>query len=237
MGANEVKLALEKAADADTAKTNAWFFKTKKGEYGHGDKFIGVKVPDQRSVAKKFRDLSQAELTQLFKSPVHEHRLTACFITVLKYQALEELDQKTELVKFYLHQLEAGRINNWDLVDSSAPQILGRHYSDKSRRKLYDLVQSDSIWSQRAAMMATFAFIRQDDFADTFALAETLLSSNHDLIHKAAGWMLREVGNRDREAAEIFLRKHYKYMPRTMLRYAIEKFPSSLREQYLSGRI
>ena len=237
MSAEEVKAALAQFASQQRARTNAWFFKTAKGNYGAGDKFIGVSVPNQRIVAQRYKDLPHPELAKLFASPWHEHRLTACLISVYQYQALKKrVEAQKATYDFYLKQLQGGGVNNWDMVDTSSPQIIGDYLLDKPRQLLYDLAESNDLWQQRAAIISTAAFIRQDDFGDTLAIAEMLLHHQHDLIHKAVGWMLREVGNRDRDVEEEFLGQHYKNMPRTMLRYAIEKFPDERRRIYLSGR-
>jgi 3-methyladenine DNA glycosylase AlkD len=199
------------------------FFKTGKGEYGEGDQFLGVIVPDQRKIAKKYwKALTVQELQSLIQSPYHEVRLTSIFILVIKYQkAIEEAD-KESWVDFYLRN--RSWVNNWDLVDSSAHLILGDFLFFKDRKILFDLAKSGKLWDQRIAIMSTFGFIKRNDFVDTLKIAEILLHHPHDLIHKAVGWMIREVGNRDYETAHQFLVQHYKTMPRTMLRYAIEKF-------------
>lgn len=238
MTADEVKRALGEHADDNRAKHSARFFKSAPGQYGEGDEFIGVSVPDQRRVARRFKRLSFSELEELFNSSVHEHRLTGCLILVYAYQADgEKPEGRIAIYNFYRRQLEAGNINNWDLIDSSAPHIMGDYLLDKSRQTLHEYARSDYLWQQRASIMATFSFIKHDDFTDTLFIAEILLDNRHDLIHKAVGWMLREIGNRDRAVAESFLQKHYKYMPRTMLRYAIEKLPEDRRQAYLLGRV
>jgi 3-methyladenine DNA glycosylase AlkD len=206
------------------------FFKCGKGEYGEGDFFLGVMVPDQRKVAKRFSDIDFGEIQKLLKNKHHEVRLSALLILMEKYECGEN---KKEIYKFYLKNTR--HINNWDLVDLSAPKIVGEFLLDKKRERgiLYKFSRSKNIWERRIAMLATYAFIRKNQFKDTLKIAEILLNDKHDLIHKAVGWMLREVGNRDREAEENFLRVFRKTMPRTMLRYAIEKFPEKKREYYL----
>lgn len=223
---------LEACSDKDKARGCAGFFKTGKGEYGEGDIFIGVKVPDQRAIAKKyFKIMSVQETFELLSSKIHEHRLTALFILVCKFPKLSDRDQK-EVMDLYLKNTKY--INNWDLVDSSAHYILGvymiKHPED--REILYKLAKSKNIWERRIAMLTTFAFIRREDYEDALAIAEILLGDLHDLIHKVVGWMLREVGNRNLQAEEEFLAKYYKKMPRTMLRYAIEKFGDGKRKLY-----
>jgi len=228
-----VQSDLASYASPTKAKASQWFFKTGKGQYGEGDQFIGVTVPEQRLVAKKHAGLTLAEIATLLDSPIHEHRLTALFILVSAYAKGTE-EKKKEVYNFYL--AHAKRMNNWDLVDSSAGYIVGEWLSTRQndRKILYQLAKSKDLWERRIAIIATQAFIKRSDFADTLAIAEMLLPDTHDLIHKAVGWMLREVGKKDIEAEERFLKVHHKTMPRTMLRYAIEKFPLAKREYYMS---
>ncbi|HEX9594518.1 MAG TPA: DNA alkylation repair protein [Candidatus Saccharimonadales bacterium] len=235
MTAADVKQALKDVSDAEKAKNSAWFFKSGPGEYGEGDKFIGVTVPNQRKVANKFKDLALDEIIKLISSPIHEHRLSGVIILVGQFDRSKTEATKQEIYDTYFKLLDAGHINNWDIVDSSAHQIVGGWLADKNRGVLVDLARSGQLWHQRVAIIATYHFIKQEDFTDTILVAELLLDHPHDLIHKAVGWMLREIGNRDRGVVEEFLQKHYKYMPRTMLRYAIEKFPEELRRLYLEG--
>jgi 3-methyladenine DNA glycosylase AlkD len=209
------------------------FFKTGKGEYGEGDQFLGIKVPDQRKVAKKYwKDIEAKDLGVLITSPFHEVRLTAIFMLVSKFEKATSHEEKKEWVDFYLDN--RNHVNNWDLVDSSAHLILGAWLFDKDKSLLYDLAKSGKLWEQRIAMISTYYFIRKRDFGDTLKIAEILLNHPHDLIHKAVGWMIREVGNRDYQTAFGFLETHYKKMPRTMLRYAIEKFDPKVREMLLA---
>ena len=223
-----VQSDLKKYASSARAKNSAWFFKTGKGQYGEGDIFIGVTVPEQRIVAKRYRDLSLSEIEKLLTSPIHEHRLTALFILV---NSSIPIKQKYD---FYLSHTD--RINNWDLVDSSAGYIVGEYlYDTRDRNILLQLAKSKNLWERRIAIIATQAFIKEGDFAMTFAVSEILLEDSHDLIHKAVGWMLREVGKRNHEVEESFLKKHYKTMPRTMLRYAIERFGQKKRHEYLAN--
>lgn len=209
------------------------FFRTGPGEYGEGDLFLGVTVPDLRQVAKKHAHrLTLNDLEKMLQSPYHEVRLLSLIVMTLQYEKGED-EKKGDLVDLYLRNLH--RINNWDLVDTSAHKIIGAYYFDKDRGILGDLAQRDHLWSQRVAVISTLYFIQKGEYEDTLKLAELLLNHSHDLIHKAVGWMLREVGKRDLEKEIAFLDRHYKVMPRTMLRYAIEKFEEPLRQAFLKG--
>ncbi|HEX9253232.1 MAG TPA: DNA alkylation repair protein [Ignavibacteriaceae bacterium] len=210
------------------------FFKTGKGEYGEGDIFYGIKVPEQRIIAKQFSDLSLDDLKILITSKVHEERLIAVFILVEQFKKGDDKKQKI-IYDFYLKNRKG--INNWDLVDLSAPKIAGAYLIDKEKDQLYKFANSKDLWEKRISIISTQAFIREHFFEDTLNISEILLNDKHDLIHKAVGWMLREIGNRDLEIEEEFLKKYYKTMPRTMLRYAIEKFPERKRKSYLEGKI
>lgn len=224
---------LNENACKEKAQHHLKFFKTGSGEYGEGDKFIGVNVPIQRKIAKKYyREINLNELEQLLKSEIHECRSTALFMLCYKFEKAAE-DEKASIVNLYLDNIAF--VNNWDLVDASAPTLLGGYLFDKNRSLLYDLANSDDLWKQRIAIIATLYFIRRNDFYDTLAISEILIHHHHDLIHKAVGWMIREVGKRDQDVAIAFLQKHYTEMPRTMLRYAIEKFDEDLRQQFLQG--
>lgn len=227
---SNLKHDLEKLADPEKAKVLSRFFKTGKGEYGEGDVFLGVKVPGQRKVAAKYKDIALEDVQVLLNSKIHEHRLTSLFILVAKYKKADSKREK-EIVDFYLKNTK--NINNWDLVDSSAPYILGNYLLDKDKSILYKLAKSGNLWERRIAMLSTYAFIRNNEFEDALNIAELLLDDKHDLVHKAVGWMLREVGNRNLEKEEEFLKKHCKNMPRTMLRYAIEKFEDEKRNAHL----
>lgn len=224
------KKELNKLADSKQAAVLQRFFKTGKGEYGEGDIFLGIKVPVQRLVAKKYQNLPLAGLQQLLNSKIHEYRLSALFILVAKYQKGDEKIKRL-IYNFYLKN--SRNINNWDLVDLSAPNIAGDYLLNKPRNILYKLAKSKNIWEKRIAILSTFTFIRNNQFDDTLKISEILLNDKHDLIHKAVGWMLRELGKRNQKFEEEFLIKHYKKMPRTMLRYAIEKFPDNKRKYYL----
>jgi len=206
------------------------FFKTGKGEYGAGDKFLGIVVPKLRELVKKYwREIKLSEIEKLLHSQIHEERLIALLLLVKKFEA-GEFQEK--IFKMYLKNTKF--INNWDLVDLSAPNIVGEYLRDKDRKILYQLAKSKKLWERRIAILATFQFIKNKETKDALAIAEILLKDKHDLIHKAVGWMLREVGKRcSEEILEKFLQKHFKTMPRTMLRYAIEKFSEKKRKSYL----
>lgn len=230
-----LKNELVSRSDKQKAAFFPRYFKAGKGEYAEGDIFIGVTVPLMRAIAKQFRELSLSDVEKLLRSPIHEHRYTALLILVVKYEK-RSAEEKQSIVDLYFKNL--GYVNNWDLVDTSAPYILGPHLADpKKRQLLFKLAASNHLWRQRVALLATYYFIKQNDFSTTLELAEKLLSHEHDLIHKAVGWMLREIGNRDLATEEKFLKKHYHSMPRTALRYAIEKFPEPKRQAYLKGTI
>ncbi len=228
MSATAIQKELRKHARKEKVAIYQNFFKTGPGQYGEGDVFIAVAVPDQRRVAKKYKDISLKQIEILLNSKVHEDRLTAVFILVDKYT---KADNKKEIADFYVKNRR--QINNWDLVDSSAHKILGEYLKDKDRKLLYKFARSKNLWERRIAIIATFAYIKDNDFKDALKLAEILVHDDHDLIHKAVGWVLREIGNKNLAAEEKFLKKHYKTMPRTMLRYAIEKFPEKKRKYYM----
>jgi 3-methyladenine DNA glycosylase AlkD len=222
----DVKRELRKAADPEKAAVLRRFFKTGPGQYGQGDVFLGVTVPQSRAIAKKYAEIALPEIKTLLSSEIHEERLVALLLLVQNKGA--EGKEQEQIAKFYLDNIR--QVNNWDLVDLSAPRILGP-FND--RPLLYKLAKSDNIWERRIAIVATLHFIRQGDFGDTLKIAEMLLHDKHDLIHKAAGWMLREVGKKDAMALEQFLDSHYASMPRTMLRYAIERLPAEKRLRYM----
>jgi 3-methyladenine DNA glycosylase AlkD len=226
----QVKAELEGLSDPEHAMKLQGFFKTGKGEYGEGDVFIGVRVPDQRRIAKKYRNISLTDVLELLRSEIHEHRLTALFILTEQFNKGDE-DAKRRIVDLYLSN--TAYVNNWDLVDSSAHKILGVWLVDKPRGVLYDLAGSESLWERRISIISTFAFIDRGDLVDALALAEALVDDGHDLIHKASGWVLREVGKKDQSVLEEFLIEHFKTMPRTMLRYAIERLPKERRSFYM----
>ncbi len=230
MRSGDIKKELQKVSDKKKAKLLQGFFKTGPGEYADGDIFAGINVPTLRAFAKKYQNLPFNETLRLLKSRIHEERLLALLILILKYRKAC-LKEKEKICRAYLNH--SRYINNWDLVDVTAKHIVGDYLYDKNRRKLYELARSDSLWERRIAILSTFYFIEKGDHKDTLSIAKMLLSDGHDLIHKAVGWMLREVGKRDIGAEEDFLNKYHGRMPRTMLRYAIERFPESKRLRYL----
>lgn len=221
---------LKKLSDQERAAHLQKYFKTGKGEYGEGDVFLGLRVPAVRKIAKKFNNLSIDEAEKFLQSPYHEERLFALFILVDLFKKGNEEDKK-KIYELYLKNTNF--INNWDLVDVSAGPIVGAYLFKRKKETIYKLAQSENLWERRIAIMATFYFIAQNEFTDTLEIAEMLLNDKEDLIHKAVGWMLREIGKRNLEVEENFLKKHYLNMPRTMLRYAIEKFPEDKRKSYL----
>jgi 3-methyladenine DNA glycosylase AlkD len=225
------KSDINKLKNPKKAKLLQRYFKTGKGEYADGDVFIGITVPELRKIAKKYYGFDMKQLGELIQSKIHEYRMIALFILTHKYATT---NHKKIITHFYLKN--AKYINNWDLVDLSAPRILGTHLLDKNRKIIYQLAKSDNIWEKRIAVLATFMFIKHNDFKDSLKIAEILLKDKHDLIHKAVGWMLREIGKRNQAVEEQFLKKHCKAMPRTMLRYAIEKFPDEKRKFYLNSQ-
>lgn len=225
-----LKKELKNLANPRQAKAAQWFFKTGKGEYGEGDIFLGIKVPVVRSVAKKYQGLNLGQIENLLASKIHEHRQAGLFVLVAQYKKADK-SQKKKIFYFYLKNKKG--INNWDLVDLSAPNIIGAYLLDRPKGALYKLAKSKNLWDKRIAVLATYAFIRNHNFKDILKISKMLLNDKYDLIHKAVGWMLREVGNRDQAIEEKFLKKYYKKMPRTMLRYAIEKFPEKKRKSYL----
>lgn len=234
MEIKKIKSDLRSLANREKALILQRFFKTGKGEYGEGDRFLGVMVPDQRKVANKyFKTVTLAEINKLLYSSYHEERLTALLMLVAKFnQSL--VKEQTEIFRYYIKHSQ--QVNNWDLVDLTAPNIIGAYtFNHSDSKTLYQLVKSENLWQRRIAIVATFYYLRQGRFTDTFSLAEILIKDDHDLIHKAVGWMLREVGKRGGKNELInFLNKHVFMMPRTMLRYAIEKFPDPERKKYLN---
>jgi len=227
-----ISARLQRLADAERACLLQRYFKTGPGEYAEGDVFIGLKVPEVRGVLKEYRHLTPPELLPLLTSTIHEERLFALLALV---RCFDKGDPAVRGQIYSLYLANTGSINNWDLVDCSAPAIVGGYLLERDREPLYSLARSISLWERRIAILATFTFIRYNQFDDSLAIARMLLHDREELIHKAAGWMLREVGKRDQSTAEEFLRCHCRAMPRTMLRYAIERFPAEKRQMYLAG--
>jgi 3-methyladenine DNA glycosylase AlkD len=231
---NRLQAELRALASAKTAAGSQRYFKTGPGEYGAGDQFLGVTVPSMRALAKQHRDATLAEIETLLHSEWHEERLLSLLLLMAFYQRGDDVQQEAA---YQLYLANTATINNWDLVDVSAPHIIGRHLFTRPRDLLDQFGGSTVLWERRIAIIATFYFIRQQDYVDSLRLAARLLNDPHDLMHKAVGWMLREIGKRDLATEEQFLQQHYRQMPRTMLRYAIERFPEDRRQAYLRGSV
>ncbi len=234
MNLREIRKRIKKESNKQQAKSLQWFFKTGGGEYGEGDVFAGIKMPVQRKIAKEFKNLNYNDIRELISSKIHEERMIGLLILQGKYEEGDE-NEKEKVYKFYIRNRKG--INNWDLVDISAPNIMGEHLLNRDKKLLYEFARSKNLWERRIAILSTFTFIRAGKFETTLKISDILLDNDHDLIHKAVGWMLREIGKRDLNAEEKFLKPRYKKMPRTMLRYAIEKFPEVKRKKYLSSKI
>jgi 3-methyladenine DNA glycosylase AlkD len=228
--AAEIEARLQGMGSAEDAVFLQRYFRTGPGEYGEGDRFLGIRIPALRALVREYRGMAVDEAAALLRSPWHEARLLALLLLV---DAYARGGAETREAAYRLYLASTAYINNWDLVDSSAPHVVGKHLEGRDRSVLDRLARSESLWERRIAILATQHFIRRGDFGTTLHVAEMLVDDRHDLIHKAVGWMLREVANRDRETAESFLRRHHATMPRTMLRYAIEKFPPGLRRHYM----
>ncbi len=228
----QLKKDLYNIANPTKAKILQRFFKTGPGQYGEGDIFLGVMVPDSRKIARKYLNLSFQDIKELLKSKIHEERLTALLLLGEKFKK-GNYQEKENIISFYLQSTQY--VNNWDLVDLSAHQILGEYLllNPEEKYLLGKLAKSSLVWERRISMIATYAFIKRNHFQETLKISEILLNDKHDLIHKAVGWMLREVGKRDQEAEENFLKKYYKIMPRTMLRYAIERFDEKKKKLFM----
>jgi len=229
-----LKKDLEILSNSKKKKVLQSFFKTGKGEYGEGDIFIGVTVPNSRIIAKKYKDLPLKDAERLLHSTVHEERLVALLILVEKFNKIDE-KEKQRIFNLYLRNTKY--VNNWDLVDLSAPKIVGAYLLDRNKEILNKLAKSKSLWGKRISIISTLFFISNNQFDKALEIADVLLNDKHDLIHKAVGWTLREVGKRNQNIEEKFLKKNYKNMPRTALRYAIERFPEKLRQKYLKGEV
>ncbi|GAA4408016.1 DNA alkylation repair protein [Nibrella viscosa] len=228
--AEDIRRAIHALADPERAPLVARFFKTGPGQYGEGDQFLGLTMPQQREVARQFLQLPMDEVVLLVQNPYHEIRMTGLLIWTYQCKKAGAALREAIAQRYLANRIY---VNNWDLVDVTCPEVVGNYLLDQDRSVLYDLARQDHLWSQRIAIVSTFAFIRKNQFADTFAIAELLLNHRHDLIHKAVGWMLREVGKRNPEALEEFLHDHIRQMPRTALRYAIERFEPGRRKYYL----
>ncbi len=233
VNANKISKRLQNIGDKEDANFLQGFFKTGPGQYGEGDIFLGIRVPAVRKLAKEYKNLPLDEVLSLLKSPYHEIRLFALISFV---DAFDRGDESTQKKIYDLYLANTRYINNWDLVDLSAPNIVGMFLLTKSRKPLYQLAKSKSLWERRIAVLATFSFIKNNQFDDSLKIAEILLKDKEDLIHKATGWMLREIGKRDIECAEEFLKTHCRTMPRTMLRYAIERFSPGQRKRFLEAK-
>lgn len=231
--AGKVKAELDALGNPEKAVHLSRFFKTGPGEYGEGDRFIGIQVPEQRRIAKRYGNIPLEEIGRLMASSIHEHRLTGLLILVEQFTKSQEASYRREIVDFYLSRL--GRVNNWDLVDLSAPNILGEHLvrHPEERAMLSAMARSTNLWERRVAVLATWPMIKQGRFDELMALAEALLTDTHDLMHKAVGWMLREAGKVDLAVLEGFLKKHASVMPRTMLRYAIKRLEPARRRHFM----
>lgn len=234
MSLSELRKELTNEKNSEQVKILQRFFKTGKGEYGEGDIFYGIKVPVTRTIAKRFVELTFNELKILLASEVHEERLAAGLILVENFNKANEKERE-KIYRFYLTNRKG--INNWDLVDLTAPKIIGTYLLNRDKKILFDLAKSKNLWDRRIAIISTLVFIRRNQFDETLNISRLLLNDKHDLIHKAVGWMLREIGKINCDVETEFLLKHYKEMPRTMLRYAIEKFPERKRKQFLEETI
>jgi len=232
--ADAVRAELRRSGNPDIAAHSARFFKTGPGEYGEGDLFLGIRVPVLRAVAKRAKELDVPDILKILESSYHEERLAALIMLVNLFKKADP-DTRTEIYEAYLANTRW--INGWDLVDSSAHQIVGGYLFERDRSPLAELARSSVLWERRISIVTTYHFIKRDQYGDTLLVSEMLLGDKEDLIHKAVGWMLREMGNRNRDVETAFLERHYRDMPRTMLRYAIEKYPEQERQAFLKGWI
>lgn len=232
---NKLLMEMQAKSNPSKAKLLSGFFKTGKGHYGEGDVFLGLTVPEQRELAKKYKHLDLGSVQKLLDSEIHEHRLTGLIILTYRYEDAEkkkETKEQKKIFDFYLKNTK--NINNWDLVDVSCPRIVGMYLKDKNRKQLYQFAESKNLWEKRISIVSTYTFIRNGDFSDTLKISEMLLKDKHDLIHKAVGWMLREVGKKDEKTLKLFLDKHHKVMPRTMLRYSLERLSKMDKAKYMA---
>ena len=234
MSITKIKKELQKYASKERANILQRFFKTGHGEYGEGDVFLGIKVPEIRIISKQYKDLPISQIKILLKSKFHEERLLALLILVIQYKKENDRSKKN-ICELYLKNTKY--INNWDLIDLTAHHIVGDFLDNKLKTPLFKLANSKSLWERRISILSSFYYIKNNHFNTSLEISAILLNDKEDLIHKAVGWMLREIGKRNQKIEEAFLKKHYKIMPRTMLRYAIEKFPERKRKSYLLGKI
>jgi len=234
MTVQQIQKRLKKLGNNKHAAISQRFFKTGPGEYGEGDIFIGIRVPVLRKLVKEYSNLSIEDAALLLRSKIHEERLLALLLLVRLFTTGDEAT-KSRVYGKYLENTEF--VNNWDLVDSSAEHIVGAYLMNRSKAVLYRLAESEDLWERRISIMSTFHYVKRHEFTETLKIAKMLLFDRQDLIHKATGWMLREIGKRNLQTEENFLKIHYTEMPRTLLRYAIEKFPEQKRQRYLKGRI
>lgn len=232
----QIQKDLRALANPKIAEHSQRFFKTGKGEYGYGDIFLGIRVPNLRKIAKEHQDeLKSSQVKKLVRSKYHEERLTGLIVWSNQYIRSKDEKSKEEIYQLYVSHFKY--INNWDLVDVTCPHIIGRHLFERDRKIIFQWARSKDLWTKRISIITQLWFIRQNDLDDAFKIAKILLRDSHDLIHKAVGWVLREAGKKDRKRMEAFLTEHYQKMPRTMLRYAIEKLPESRRQKYLKGKV
>ena len=234
MSVDDIMRRLEELADKKKAQVLQRFFKTGPGEYGEGDLFLGIKVPELRKLAKEYEGIAIKEAKQLLRSSIHEQRLLALLLLIRKFSK-GDVGARERIYELYIRNTQY--INNWDLVDVSAEHVVGAYLMERNKEQLYRLAKSASLWERRISILSTFHYVKHNEFSETLKISKMLLSDEEDLIHKAVGWMLREVGKRHLPTEEKFLRAHYKIMPRTMLRYAIERFPEPKRQRYLKGKI
>ena len=234
MSVDDIMRRLEELADKKKAQVLQRFFKTGPGEYGEGDLFLGIKVPELRKLSKEYEGITLKEAKQLLRSSIHEQRLLALLLLIRKFSK-GDVGARERIYELYIRNTQY--INNWDLVDVSAEHVVGAYLMERNKEQLYRLAKSASLWERRISILSTFHYVKHNEFSETLKISKMLLSDEEDLIHKAVGWMLREVGKRHLPTEEKFLRAHYKIMPRTMLRYAIERFPEPKRQRYLKGKI
>jgi 3-methyladenine DNA glycosylase AlkD len=231
----ELQKTFRKLGSPEIANHSQRFFKTGKGQYGYGDIFLGIRTPLIRKFVKDNLDINISDTKKFIRSKYHEERMLGLLILVNKYSKSKDEEEKEKIFNLYVSSFKY--INNWDLVDVTSPHVVGKHLMDKDRSILYEWAKSEDLWTKRIAIVSNWWFIRNRDLKDVFKISKILLNDEHDLIHKAVGWMLREAGKKDLATTEVFMKKHYQQMPRTMLRYAIERYPEAKRQKYLRGKI